>query len=419
MHQPLVGLMLVGTLGCGSSPAPKTTPGSLPVTDVQVPLAPEGEPCTPSAAYALPSVEAKSPLGRPLDNGELAARTVLVDVVRNHGLVADNPWAVSHALLALGPDVTLGNGQPAVDHLFAEFAELQSVGEHQGVAFPARRGGIRVEPHADLLLKAFTERGLTPDHAVRVGDVDTNLGALYGRSQCAAWTNSDQTGFTSWNDTPWALQGLAAWARPDDTWIADAGHVMTMDRFTHDVVARLVAETSFLREAMAKGATVQKRKQGIFSYTCGGAHLLQGTTYAVARGFGEPTDKAAVVQELEVYTWRLDLELTAVDSLVTKHPEYTDLLLVQRMKFLGHYLETLHKAAALGLYADTSAHRTAIERGADELVATVNSLLEAGTFERMAHLKTSNEQLYLDLIGDSAHAVRGFGMHSGEGVIRY
>ena len=120
----------------------------------------------------------------------------------------------------------------------------------------------------------------------------------------------------------------------------------------------------------------------------------------------------------QVHAWRLGLEVGAVDGLLGKHPEYTDLLLVQRLKFTGHYLETLHKGAALGLFEDNAAHREAIERGSAELLKTVNLLREADTFGRMSTLKSTNEQVYLDLIGDSAHAVRGLRLHSGEGVLR-
>ena len=130
-------------------------------------------------------------------------------VVAEHGTAADNPWAVGHAMLALGPDVTLSNGQPAVDWLFSEYAEYQDVGGVAGVAFPAKRGLVRIEPHTDLLLKAVTEGGVKPERPVKVEGRDVTVADLYKRSLCAAWVDGDKTAFGSWNDTPWSLQGLS------------------------------------------------------------------------------------------------------------------------------------------------------------------------------------------------------------------
>ncbi len=166
---------------------------------------------------------------------------------------------------------------------------------------------------------------------------------------------------------------------------------------------------------------MQKRKQGIFAYTCGGSHLIMGAVYAVARGHGEPGDRELVAQELPTLLWRMDLELQSVDTLLPKHPEYTDILLDQRMKFLGHLLETTHKAAAMGVFVPDDAQQAQLKRALDELVKTVGSMEQLGllTDESLARLKAKNEQTYLDYIGDAAHAVRGIDLATGAGGIAY
>lgn len=412
----LLPLALVVAWGCGgtveeASPSPEPR-----VTEAPVPTQP-GPPASACTADVTPSPATREgrtdmPVAR---SPELVqAREVLVRVVQDHGRDPANPWAISHAILALGPDITLTNGQPAVDWLFSEYAEPEGV----GVGFPTRRGEIRIEPHTDLMLKALTEAGLPPDRAVTVKGEARTLADLYRQSLCGAWVQGEQVSFGTWNDAPWALQGLAAWAPEGLAW-STAGHAMTLDGFTSAVVGKLHEETAFMRQAMERGATVQKRRQGIFGYTCGGAHLIQGAQYAVARGFGTPEDRARAAAEIPVLLWRIDVELSAVDQAVQQHPEYAPVLLEQRMKFLGHLLETTHRASALGLFTPSESQRQTLDRATSELVRTVQVLDQAGLFGQLEQVRASNEQLYLDFVGDAAHAVRGIDLALGDGVIRY
>ncbi|NCG18100.1 MAG: hypothetical protein GWP91_03700 [Rhodobacterales bacterium] len=346
-------------------------------------------------------------------------RAVLQAVVEDHGRDPANPWAIGHAMLALGPDLVLTNDQPAIDWLFAEYADVQKVGDQVGLSFPTKKGPVRVEPHTDLLLKALTETGVSPDREVVVGGETFTVSQLYGRSLCAAWIDGERTAFGSWNDAPWALQGLSHWAPNDLAWTSDGNHAMTLDAWTHATVQKLTHETSFMRDAMGAGTVVQKRGQGIFAYTCGGAHLLQGATWAVGRGFGEDSDRAAIAQEVSVLIWRLDVELSTVDAALAQHPDYTVILLDQRMKFLGHFLESVHKAAAIGLFNPTDDEKVVIARAEQELIVTVDAIVEKGIIKELKKLQSANEQAYLDYVGDAAHALRGIDLHTGVGEVRF
>ena len=166
--------------------------------------------------------------------------------------------------------------------------------------------------------------------------------------------------------------------------------------------------------AIATGAKVEKRKQGIFGYTCGGAHLLQGVAYAVGRGFGQPEDRAAIQAELDVLYWRLKLELGVVDHAMSQYPEHRLILLVQRLKFLGHFLESTHKAAAMGLHKPDEAQQATLQVALRELMGTVDILQGGGAFKDLDRLRKANEQTYLDIVGDSAHALHGIDLATGE-----
>jgi hypothetical protein len=234
------------------------------------------------------------------------------------------------------------------------------------------------------------------------------------------------------NDAPWALQALATWAPDDLAWKAEGGRPMTMDGFTDAIVETLVQETRFLTDARGAGQIPQKdTRRGIFRYTCGGQHLVMGAAYAVGRGFGSEQHRATMCEQRDLLRWRIDVELAALDPHLQSgqlDPATAALLLSQRLKFLGHWLETTHKILALRLCEPTEEDTAATARVAAELVRTLAALDSLGVWKDLPTLRThptyagvprGPEQLYLDLVGDSAHAVRGIDLATGVGTIAY
>lgn len=407
------GILAVVLAACSGSEDGAPDPVAVsadPVPAVEVPA---------EIAWRLPAREGRvaAPLARTAE--ARAARDRLAEVVDAHARDPSNPWAVGHALLVSGSDLTLTNGAPAVDWLFTSYASLAPVDGATWIAFPTRRGPIRIEPHSDLLLDKLVEAGVAPDREVLVGGERHPVSDLWRHSLAHAWVDGHETSYADWNDTPWALRGLATWAPEGLAWTAVGGHPMTMDAFTHAVVEKLEAETSFLARAIASGTPVQKRGQGIFAYTCGGAHLLQGAAYAVGRGFGEAADRDVIAAQAPILHHRLGLELAQVDAAIAQHPDYTVVLLEQRLKFLGHFLESASQLEALGFYAPDDAARAELKHALDQLVATVTVLERMGVLDRLGELRASNEQVYLDFVGDAAHAVHGIDLATGAATVRY
>lgn len=360
-----------------------------------------------------------------------AARKTLFDVVAAHAPDPGDPWALGHGMLALGRAHPLHDGSDPITTTFSRYATLQTVGEDVVPAFPARAGAALVEPHTDLLLKAFTESGAHPTDLVQVQGQSFSLGDLYRHSLWNAWVADGKTGFAKngFNDAAWALQALSAWAPADLTWTAVGGRAMSMDALTHAAVVQLHKETAALQQAKDRGLPIQKdTRKGIFRYTCGGQHLLQGAAYAVARGFGEPTDKAVICDQLDLLAWRIDLELTAVDRALGQRDEALDVVMLgQRLKFLGHWLETTHKIGASGL-CPIDGYAATTQRVSEELSRTVQTLSERGVWGRLDAIKTDpayrqyrprdgGVQVVRDLVGDAAHAVRGIDLSTGEGTL--
>lgn len=394
-----------GETSLSSSPAPiDYTP--TPIAEVAL-TAPARKAASPASLGEVPEI--------------LQTRAILDRWIRAEALDPTNPWAVKHAMLVYGGEVPLTDGRPAVEALFEDFAEIVEVDGHAWLDFPTQRAGdVRVEPHTDLLLKGMVHGGILPERQVRVNGKVFHVTDLYRHSLWKAWVVGEKTSGTSWDDMPWTLMALATWAPPHLAWTAEGDRPMNLDLLTHEVVTHLHAETQFLRHAMAKGERVRKQKQGIFGYTCGGAHLLQGAAYAVARGFGGPDDRRSIEGEIPALYFRFDQELAELDQAIAVNPDYRPVLLAQRLKFTGHFLEVAHEMAALGLYRPDPKQQETLKRAAAEVVATVAILDRLGLGTKLHGLKGgANHQLYLDYVGDSCHAAAGLDYALGRRQIRF
>jgi hypothetical protein len=201
--------------------------------------------------------------------------------------------------------------------------------------------------------------------------------------------------------------------------VATDGTAMDLDDLTTFAVAVLTKESAFLIDAMQRGQPFERSGQALFSYTCGGSHLLQGASYAVARGYGTPRDRKAVEVQVPLLFYRLPIELGIYDVAMKRNPKHRVRLLVQRMKFLGHFLETMGKMEAMGLYVPDEKQSQRLEGAAQNLVLTVEALKKTGTFDNMETLRQKDEQLYLDVVGDAAHALRGLRLATGAGTLAW
>ena len=350
------------------------------------------------------------------------ALEILGGIVDERAADPGNPWAISHGLLARGSGFTLTNGANAVDWLFAEYGEELEAGGHTLVRFPAARGDIRIEPHTDLILKALTEAGVDPTRPVTVQGHPHTVADLYRGSllRSALDPYNDHSSYASTDDISWATQGLAAWSPPGLTWVALDGTAMSMDNLAAFNVAVLVSETEFLDKAMKAGADFERRGQGIFHYTCGGAHLLQGAGYALARGFGPDSLRAAFAQQIPMSFYRLPRELAIYDAAAKRFgTTHANQLMVQRLKFTGHFLESMHKLAALGLYVPDTQQQAYLEGAARQVAGVAKALQTTGLLDDLDAVREADEQLYLDIVGDSAHAIRGLELALGRASIAY
>ncbi|NOY28563.1 MAG: hypothetical protein GXP62_22135 [Oligoflexia bacterium] len=415
----LFTLALFGLWACQSSPKPaepSTDASSLPSPPSVAAPSDAWTPATISGlAPTLPTHHTKVPVVIPATPEIEAALTKLGKVVDTRATDPTTPWAIGHGLLARGPDLVLSNGQPAVDWVFEQYGQILSTPGGDLLQFPETKGDVRVEPHSDLMLKGLTEAGVSPDRIVTVQGKPHPVADLWRGSLIRTYLAPDRnhSRYSSPDDIAWSLQGLTAWAPPGLSWVAIDGTPMNLDDLTDYTAAVLYKETRVLAQARAAGQPFKRQGQGIFRYTCGGAHLLQGVSYAVMRGFGSDQARAVVDEQVLLQFYRFPIETNIYQQALAAFPNQQEKLQVQRLKFAGHFLESMSKMAAMGIYSPDDAQVSVLKEAAAEIVDARDQIDALGLLTDLDAVRARDEQLYLDIVGDSAHSIRGLGLALG------
>jgi len=218
-----------------------------------------------SLSLAIPNKERKVPQAVSLSPVHEATRNALKGMVEQHGLLIDNPWALLHALLALGPNAKLPDGTPAIDRLFTEHAEPSF--DDTLIQFPKKKEShgktILIEPHTDLALKVLTEIGVDPEQIYTVKGKKHSFANLFRSSLLETHLDprKNLSSFQSPNDTPWNIQGLSTFLSPGTTWESN-GMVMRLEDLTTFLMAVVYQETRFMAAAYQQQKTFDKKKQG-------------------------------------------------------------------------------------------------------------------------------------------------------------
>jgi len=373
---------------------------------------------------ALPKRSNRDIFISPLNQPQKEMAKVVKNVLEHYALQGDDPWAMGHALLALGATEKTVTDKSIVDAIF-EYAELENI---HGVPYPMfprehtkPQGTIPVAPHKDLMMKILIETGVPPEREVMINGSAFTVGDYYKASILRAYLNpqTNDSSYLSPNDMPWSVQGITSLIQPNQTWVSSSGMMGSADFFTQFLFAVLSQETTTLKRAMAAGANFKKDRTGIFQYTCGGAHLLQSAAYATARGFGNEQTKAELDTQIDLLFYRFPKELQLYDEIMKAQPEQKVRLLAQRLKFVGHFLETAQKLSILGLYKPNNQQIRLMQGAMDQLVLTIRALQQEGVYQSLYNLKANDPQLYRDILGDSAHALYAMYLFSGNRHITY
>ena len=92
-------------------------------------------------------------------------------------------------------------------------------------------------------------------------------------------------------------------------------------------------------------------------------------------------------------------------------------MLVQRLKFVGHFIESSAKLTLLGHHTPNQNQKILLQGAVVELTTIVQTLHQLGVLQQPQKLQ--DRQLYYDLIGDMSHAVHALELLTGKRSISY
>jgi hypothetical protein len=316
-----------------------------------------------------------------------------------------NPWALAHGIALEGRSFQARGKRPAADVIVSGFLRREGTGPSQDLRFDTYAAdGTPVEPHPALQVKTLLLAGYPLSHTFR---------AAWGPVTLEELVKDLKRGFRPAEATTpqgaWTLDALSRVLSPGGTFTPSTGETVRFDAVMDEALATLEhAQADLLAGMKAGKPEVPKRKQGIYAHPCGGLHYFQ----AVAGWARHPGVREAwgtrLATQVDILFYRLDSESRQYQAAsASAPPEYQLPLLVQQVKFYGHWLETLGRYREETGWRPDAKQARAVGRARELLDGAARQLDASGAFQHMETHKARQYQLYLDLIGDSCHAARG------------
>ena len=362
----------------------------------------EVEPPTPEEPTAAEAVFDTNP---ELVAMRQEATVILQRVVDRWTRDAAQPWLLMHGTLVWGPRHLTTDAKPAGQHLLDNVLTTEQQHGREVMVFPIDEpGGARVDAHVDQTVKTLVETGF---HDPRIDRIVEDAKWRFEYSP-----GDELNPFKDGNETPWSAQAFCQTASEgDNSFVTYEGHTVDMRVMTEQLVGQLERESRFLDDIRQAGdTTYDKRRQGIFRYTCGGTHLFMGADACVAAGFGSPELSARLAYQMDLLFWRMMREIEAVNAALTEAPNMAPLLVEQRVKYLGHFLEAEAKAELNGTFVPTAEHRQQLVFAEQALYLSVKQLKDMGVFDRLDSFKDNQYEYYLFTAGDACHALHAMNL---------
>ncbi len=344
-----------------------------------------------------------------------AARPYAQQMVRDQCFLyaADpsNPWALAHGITAFGAGYAAKDGRKASEVIVHDF--LLQAPPDAGPAAPLSflryaKDGTPIEPHTNLIAKTLVLAGVPPS---------TRFSTRFGAVTLQQLVDSVKAGFRHvpsseeyWRDVGWTLDLLTHQLTPKNSrFTTGDGKTVDLNQVMDDALTYLEKADGDLQFGLEHHLPqVDKRKQGIYAHPCGGLHLVQAVlTWArypeVRKAWGPRWDT-----QVKVLFYRLDSERRQYQAAVEQAPQYRLQLHTQEVKFYGHFLETTGRLKDEVGFKPDEQQQQDVEKAKAYLDHAVRALDELKAFSQMDELKKTQNQVYLDLIGDSCHASNGW-----------
>ena len=309
-----------------------------------------------------------------------------------------DPWAIVHAVRALGRDLTLAGGQPAVSFVLSEYLEERVVNGATYLAFP-----LKVEVHENMFLKTFLEAGVSPEFGFAYRGRPRKLHDVIEGAR-ALFRFTDATGP---NAIPWSIIALARTTPPPRrSWTNAWGERVELAQAI-EAGFRMLEQASKPVEAARDLGTPLERLAPVHDFTCGGTHLLYALLGAAHAGHGGPRHRERLRRQMDILVYRLwadpDLITRFYQPRIATKPELSWFLLDAQVKFIGHAFECLRFAERHAFYA-VPAEQAARRRDAGAVLDA--DIRKLGAMD-LAPIRAKLPELYQQLVGDVCHAHHG------------
>ncbi|RKH34371.1 hypothetical protein D7Y13_03515 [Corallococcus praedator] len=337
----------------------------------------------------------------------VSAASVLHAQCRTHAADPKNPWALAHGMDLDGRAFRTRDGRPASEAIVAGFLRRESTdaGTPARYVFDAfAPDGTPVEPHPALQVKTFLLSGYPMSHAF-----PASWGPVSLRELVASLQQDFRPALATSPDGAWALDALSHVLKPGGSFQNGAGETVRIDAVMDTALGTLESANAALAEGMKAGrAEVPKNKQGIYAHPCGGLHFFQAVAGwarfpSVRKAWGARLDA-----QVDVLVYRLGSEARQYEAALAAAPAYRIPVLVQMVKFYGHWLEALGRYRNETGWKPTPAQARAVAEARAALESATLRLEATGAFRDTATLALKEPQLALDLVGDACHAARGW-----------
>lgn len=253
-------------------------------------------------------------------------------IIQRHAFTSHDPWALVHAIRALGGGCCL-HGENAATYVLRTYAGRQAVNARYWLYFPAS-----VEIHTNMFLKTFLEAGiprstmfLLDGQTFRLEDVADGAKALFRFDP-----NTFDPNNMAWSLIAFAELQAAEWQNAYGQRI----HLKTVAAFGLRVLQQA---TDGLMPFFQAGGPLP-RKMPIHGFTCGGTHLCYSLLVAARHGFIEAASWPLLRQQLELLIYRLRADPQLLDRYYQNLGHAADAEVFRagaKLKLLRHALECL------------------------------------------------------------------------------
>lgn len=326
---------------------------------------------------------------------------------------------MAHGMTAFGPSFASSTGKLAADVIVSNFAQITTP-QTGDAGLPAGKAatfvavhfddygpdGTPIEPHSNLITKTFVLSGMPMSRKFKVGN--TTLTVQQMVTSVKSKFVHDVKNPVYWPDIAWTLDLLSHTSKPGERWVNAQGTTISIDAVMNDALDQLERDTAELAAGLKNGLPqVDKRKQGLYAHSCGGLHFVQAVLSWARFAPVKKAWGARVDQQIAILVYRLDSEKRQYDAAFAQAPEYRLPVLVQMVKFYGHYLETTARLRDELGWQPTDPQQQSIAKARAMLDWSVRELEALDTWGQLDSIKRKQRQVYLDLIGDSCHATHG------------